>query len=163
MAESSQPTQAQINLTYDRDNTKAPYIYSKITPAKPTIVFDSYWRFAAERQKIFFGRINGKQPPWTSDPILKKHKFTNAYRASDRVSQYLIKHVIYESEQKANELFFRIILFKFFNRIETWKLLQSELGTLSFSKFSESTFKDHWVSYQFFTFFKFYKKKEDQK
>tara|TARA_B100000959_G_scaffold98334_1_gene104035 strand:- start:3489 stop:4550 length:1062 start_codon:yes stop_codon:yes gene_type:complete len=136
MAESSQPTQAQINLTYDRDNTKAPYIYSKITPAKPTIVFDSYWRFAAERQKIFFGRINGKQPPWTSDPILKKHKFTNAYRASDRVSQYLIKHVIYESEQKANELFFRIILFKFFNRIETWKLLQSELGTLSFSKFS---------------------------
>lgn len=136
MTSLNQPTQTHLDLTYNQDNITTPYVYSKITPAKPTIVFDSYWRFAAERQNIFFARIEGNQPPWTSDPILNKHKFTNAYRASDRVSQYLIKHVIYESEQTADELFFRIILFKFFNRIETWELLKSELGTISFSEFS---------------------------
>jgi len=30
--------------------------------------------------------------------VLSKFKFTNAYRASDRVSQYLIKEVIYNSD-----------------------------------------------------------------
>ena len=58
-------------------------------------VYDLYWRFAAERQKIFFGRIEGTPPPWTTDDILQTYRFTNAYRASDRVSQFLIREVIY--------------------------------------------------------------------
>ena len=29
--------------------------FSSLAPAKPTIVYDTYWRFAAERQAIFFG------------------------------------------------------------------------------------------------------------
>jgi hypothetical protein len=51
---------------------------------RPSKVFDTYWRFAAERQEIFFRRIAGAPPPWTADPILREFKFTNAYRASDR-------------------------------------------------------------------------------
>ena len=66
-----------------------------ISPLKPTPVYDTYWRFAAERQRVFFRRLEGLPPPWTDDPILSAYKFTNAYRASDRVSQYLIRHVIY--------------------------------------------------------------------
>jgi hypothetical protein len=44
--------------------------------------------------------------------------FTNAYRAADRVSQYLIRNVIYQSDLPGNadELVFRILLFKLFNR-----------------------------------------------
>jgi hypothetical protein len=61
---------------------------------RPSNVFDTYWRFAAERQEIFFRRLAGAPPPWTADSILRRFKFTNAYRASDRVSQYLIKRVI---------------------------------------------------------------------
>ena len=60
-------------------------------PLKPTEVYDSYWRFAAERQDVFFRRLHRLPPPWTDDPVLRAHKFTNAYRASDRVSQYLIR------------------------------------------------------------------------
>ena len=48
----------------------------------------TFWRFAAERQAIFFRRFHGEPCPWTDDTILQEHKFTNAYRASDRVSQY---------------------------------------------------------------------------
>jgi hypothetical protein len=74
--------------------------------------------------------------PWTDDPVLVEHKFTNAYRASDRVSQYLIKRVIYEGEQSPEEVFFRIILFKLFNKIDTWELFEKEFGEVSYSEFN---------------------------
>lgn len=74
--------------------------------------------------------------PWTQDEILLKHKFTNAYRASDRVSQYLIRNVIYKGSQEPDELFFRIILFKTFNKIDTWELLVSALGEISYNNYS---------------------------
>lgn len=107
-----------------------------MTKPTPSIVYDSYWYLAAERQNIFFKRLNDDLGPWTCDPILQKHKFTNAYRASDRVSQYLIKNVIYKGSQEPNEVFFRIILFKLFNKIETWELLNEKLTDISFENFN---------------------------
>jgi hypothetical protein len=109
----------------------------RITKKLPTAtyVLDTYWKFAAERQEIFFNRITGTTP-LTTDPILLKHKFTNAYRAADRVSQYLIREIIYKGDQTPDELLFRILLFKLFNKIETWELLQHELGTVTWAGFS---------------------------
>ena len=85
---------------------KLPYVFAKLSPARPTVVYDSYWRFAAERQEVFFRKLESPDGPWTGDPILRRHKFTNAYRASDRVSQYLIRHVIYEGDTSPEEVFF---------------------------------------------------------
>lgn len=108
-----------------------PYII-KSKGLKTTEVFDAYWRFACERQKVFFNKYEGKTVPWTDDPIIKTYKFTNAYRASDRVSQYLIKNVIYNGEKYLPEdTFFRIILFKMFNKIDTWDILRKILETLT--------------------------------
>jgi hypothetical protein len=59
----------------------------------PTVVFDTYWRFAAERLAMFYRRYSNPIGPWTSDPILRTYRFTNSYRAADRVSQYLIREV----------------------------------------------------------------------
>ncbi len=112
----------------------------KISPAKPTEVYETFWRFAAERQRIFFARLENYPYPWTDDPILSTYKFTNAYRASDRVSQYLIKHVIYEGEQAPEEIFFRIILFKLFNKIETWELLKRHVEKIHTSNFTAKRF-----------------------
>ncbi len=99
----------------------------------PSRVYDSYWRFAAERQRIFVRRFKGAPQPWTQDPVLAAYKFTNAYRASDRVSQYLIKQVIYRPDLPSSptDVFFRIILLKVFNKIETWQLLETALGRLT--------------------------------
>src|SRR5690606_31065663 len=58
----------------------------------------------------------------------ERHRFTNVYRAADRVSQYLIRDVIYTGPQDAEEMTFRILLFKLFNKIETWELLTNALG-----------------------------------
>ena len=62
---------------------------------RPTAVFDTYWRFAAARQQVYEARLAGEAPPWTADPILAAHRFTNCYRAADRVSQFLITQVCY--------------------------------------------------------------------
>jgi hypothetical protein len=119
-----------------RSETNGSVVFSRISPAKPTIVYETYWRFAVERQAIFFRRIEGAPFPWTKDPILRRYKFTNAYRASDRVSQYLIKNLIYREPNSIREVFFRIILFKMFNRIETWKLLEEMLGEITYENYS---------------------------
>ncbi len=110
-------------------------VYIHRLPVKTTVVFDTYWKFAAERQAIFFRRLCGDRMPWTEDPVFFEHKFTNAYRASDRVSQYLIRHVIYKGNQDPKEVLFRILLFKTFNKIETWELLIQELGEISWRDF----------------------------
>ena len=102
---------------------------------RPTKVFDTYWRFAAARQQVYRARQRGDPGPWTADPILATYRFTNCYRAADRVSQYLIKKVIYRGSQNADELLFRILLFRFFNRISTWELLRSAFGELSWATF----------------------------
>ena len=114
-------------------------IINKLRPAKATVVFETYWRFAAERQNIFFNRIQGMSPPWTEDEILRIYKFTNAYRASDRVSQYLIRHVI-SGKRPPADVFLRCILFKIFNKIETWELLLASVGDINCETFDEKQF-----------------------
>jgi hypothetical protein len=95
----------------------------------PTAVFDTYWRFAQARQRIYLARLSGAPQPWTPDPILARYRFTNCYRAADRVSQHVIRDVIYRGDQTWDEIFFRTVLFKLFNRTSTWRRLTAELGT----------------------------------
>jgi len=125
----------QTTPTFFRDT-------NRFSGLRPTAVFDSYWRFAAERQAIFFRRLAGGSAPWTADPILARHRFTNAYRAADRVSQYLIREVIYgEGRAMASqEQLFRIMLFKFFNKIDTWKMLEDQLGEISWANFDPDAY-----------------------
>ncbi|NHA05457.1 hypothetical protein G7092_16725 [Mucilaginibacter sp. HC2] len=110
-------------------------IINKINKPKPSIVFDTYWYFAAERQKVFFNRFSDSYPPWSKDPIIQHYKFTNAYRITDRVSQYLVKNIIHQGDQKPEELLFRILLFKLFNKIETWELVEKNFGEVRFDTY----------------------------
>ena len=82
-----------------------------------------YWRFARRRLKLYFERLEG--PAIASDPILAKYRFTNAYRASDRVSQKLIRIQYNDKafEDSPREIFYRTMLFKLFNKLETWQLI----------------------------------------
>ncbi len=73
-------------------------------------------------------RVLADPPPPETDPVLATYRFTNAYRAADRVSQYLIRHVLYAGDPTPTETFFRCILFKLFNKIETWEHLCSQFG-----------------------------------
>lgn len=114
---------------------QSPHVFVRLSPVEATPVFDSYWHFAAERQAILMRRARNSPAPWTTDPVLRKHKFTNTYRAADRVSQFLIADVIYRESQQADEIVFRILLFKLFNKIETWTHLLSQFGELTWNEF----------------------------
>lgn len=133
--------QIQFEHFFDREikpNPSIPFLQSR--GIKPSPIFDTYWQYAAERQQVFMKRKSGVSFPWTDDDILLKYKFTNVYRASDRVSQYLIKEVIYCGGSgnvfSPEDTFFRIILFKLFNKIETWEYLESELETIDLKSYS---------------------------
>lgn len=100
-------------------------------------VFDLYWYFACERQNIFWKKINGDPAPWTYDKILQEYKFCNSYRVNDRVSQYLLKNVIYNGNNyNYEDMLFRIILFKLFNKESTWELLSKNFGDILLKNFN---------------------------
>ena len=100
-------------------------------------VYDIFWYFAFERQNIWYRKMMGQRPPYTSDDILKEYKFCNAYRVLDRVSQYMLKNVIYNGENYSKEdMLFRIVLFKIFNKEDTWEYLTKKLGDITLSNFS---------------------------
>ena len=108
----------------------------KKSTIKRSEAFDVYWKFCHERQSVYLKRVNGEDTPWTNDSIISQYKFTNAYRASDRVSQYLIKNVIYEGSQDNEEVIFRTLLFKIFNKIETWEFLKTKLNSIEYKSFN---------------------------
>src|SRR5262245_3676283 len=107
------------------------FSFARLRLPRPTPVFQTLWRFAAERQEIMFRRLRGDTEPWTRDPVLATYRFTNTYRVLDRVSQYLVRCVIYRGSPNPDEVFFRILLFKFFNRIDTWELLLRKFAEMT--------------------------------
>lgn len=94
----------------------------------------SYWTLAAERQRIYHARLRGDAAPWTDDPVVAQYRFTNAYRAADRVSQDLIR-VVYGGSQHPRDLLFRILLFRFFNKPETWSAIEEARGEITADDF----------------------------
>lgn len=101
----------------------------KRPPVPRQRIYDLYWYFASERQRIFERRIAGKPWPWTDDPILKTFKFCNVFRAADRVSLHLIFNVAYHNEPCSPEdRLFQIVAFRMFSKIETWQTVREFLG-----------------------------------
>ncbi|MHC8508425.1 MAG: nucleotide kinase domain-containing protein [Rhodospirillales bacterium] len=123
-----------------RPRRTGPDVHVPLGEPVPSEVFPTYWKFAALRQQVFFARVEGRPETAPHDDIIASHRFTNAYRASDRVSQYLIRHVIYDHDWSSEDLFFRIMLFKFFNKIETWEALKSEFGEITWEAYSFKRF-----------------------
>src|SRR5665647_309380 len=99
-----------------------------------TEVLRSYWYLAAERQSVYHQRLRGAPAPWTRDEVLSSYRFTNAYRAADRVSQDLIR-VQYDGPQSAENLLLRTLIYRFFNKPATWHAVESVVGTLSMETF----------------------------
>lgn len=100
--------------------------------------FRYFFYFMEERMNIFWEKYYSPQNLLTKDKVFIKHKFTNVYRASDRVSQYLINNVIYNKnyiDNSAEDILLRILIFKVFNKIETWEFLTSKIGEVSVKNF----------------------------
>ena len=104
------------------------------TKPKRSDVYDTYWRFASKRFGIFENRLANRYGPWTDDPILRDNKFTNVFRASDRVSQFLIG--IQNQGDNLEDVFFKTLLFKIFNKIETYRFIEKNVNKITYKNFS---------------------------
>ncbi|KZT21621.1 hypothetical protein NEOLEDRAFT_744437 [Neolentinus lepideus HHB14362 ss-1] len=105
-------------------------------------VFDTLFLWMAERDAIRRKRVAGEPAPWTDDPIFSKYRFTNVFRVFDRTTQYILKNVINRGSTDLNECAFRVMLFRTFNRISTWELLESSIGALTWKAFDFDTYKE---------------------
>lgn len=104
--------------------------------------FDNFFWFVAERHRIHCLRIAGRNPPWTEDEILAEYAFTNVFRVFDRVTQYILCNVVGKGDEGLDDAVFRVLLFRTFNRIETWELLEAELGTLTWREFDVDKYEE---------------------
>jgi hypothetical protein len=102
-------------------------------------VLQSYWYFAQERQRVYHARLAGDSPPWTIDPVISQYRFTNAYRAADRVSQDLIR-IAYDGPQTPENIVLRVLLFRFFNKPSTWRALNDAFGEITTESFDVEAF-----------------------
>ncbi len=101
--------------------------------------YQYYFYFLQERMDIFWKRYENKNYPFSNDFIFINYKFTNVYRSTDRVSQYLIRNVIYNERNSwlnEEDILLRILLFKIFNKIETWEYLEEKFGMITFRNFN---------------------------
>lgn len=97
-------------------------------------LMDTLWYWMRERHSIHERRFAG-QTAWTEDPILQDYKFTNLFRVFDRNTQFILNEVIPDGPSDLTETSFRIVLFRTFNRIETWKRLRNYFGQLKWATF----------------------------
>ncbi len=101
----------------------------KRQPVTRPRIYDLYWYFASERQRMFECRVAGEPGPWTDDSILREFKFCNVFRAADRVSQYMIRDVCYHGEPCSEEdRLFQVTAFRTFSKIATWRTVRDILG-----------------------------------
>ncbi len=73
--------------------------------------FALFWKYAPERQQIYWRQLAGQTENLTDDLILSSYRFTNNYRAVDKVSQYLINRVQDDRRWDWPEAFARTPLF----------------------------------------------------
>ena len=99
----------------------------------------SYWTVATERQRVYHARLAGLPAPWTNDEVISRYRFTNAYRAADRVSQDLIR-VIYHGPQKPEDVLLRTLVYRFFNKPSTWAALEAVRGSMTWDSFSSEDY-----------------------
>jgi hypothetical protein len=103
-------------------------------PRLLNIVFE----WMAERHLVFERRLLNEPFPWTTDLVLQQHSFCNVYRLLDAGTQWLIHEVVNEGgSQDLVEVVFRTILYRLFNKTQTWQLLVRSLGPeLKWSEFN---------------------------
>jgi hypothetical protein len=106
-------------------------------------VFDTYWSFAAERQAVYLARLRRSPLPWTYDEVLRTHRFTNVFRAADRVSQFLITRVQRApiASLEPVDVVFRTLLFKIFNREDTWQRLERAVGPVTWRTYDYDRYR----------------------
>jgi hypothetical protein len=99
--------------------------------------------FIWEREVVRIVRETGVERPYTADPVLDKYKFTNIHRRDDRVTKWIIEHIIKPNE-KRQDLWFILLITRLINWPPTLQRLIDDgilfraAGDFNPQEFSES-------------------------
>ncbi|KAI5117105.1 hypothetical protein M0805_008224 [Coniferiporia weirii] len=148
MGEESTATLRTVRLSWTKKrksgSTKEGVIPLEVEVDDKTLVttpiFDTFWRYAAERNALEERRRAGEPPPWTDDEALQTYKFCSVFRVADRGSQFLIREVIEKGSQRPEEIFFRVLLYSSFVRIETYELLARCIKPLTWKSYKQEEY-----------------------
>lgn len=83
---------------------------------------DKLMHWIVERHSVFLKKEQGLPKPWTADPILRGHFFTNPYRENDKVTRWYAKN-IREPLASSPHLVFATVCFRWFNWPATGEVL----------------------------------------
>lgn len=83
--------------------------------------------FVVERHRIWERRQFGHPAPWTLNPILATHKFTNVFRLLDPGTQFILSD-LYDPVASPGTNLMRFFLYRHTGRIEVWEYIQLMLG-----------------------------------
>jgi hypothetical protein len=81
-------------------------------------IYETFVHWITERERARVGKTEGLPKPWTDDPIIQQHRFCNVRRDDDRVTRWIQENVIRPNAWD-NNLWFNIVLARFFNNEET--------------------------------------------
>ena len=103
---------------------------------------EAFLYFVNEREQVRRNRESGLPAPWTHDPVLQKYKFTNVRRQNDRVSKWVIEHLITPAVEDGDEhLWFTLLIARLVNWPPTLqKLLDAGVIPCSPAAFEASKF-----------------------
>lgn len=92
-----------------RDSAPYPMPDASSVCSLPSLLY-----FIWEREVIRIVKERGGEKPYTKDPVLQKYKFTNIRRRDDRVSRWVIEHLIKPREHNPH-LWFTLLIARLIN------------------------------------------------
>jgi len=82
--------------------------------AETVCSWGGYLYFVHERENMRLLKVSGHAGSLTADPVLQEYRFTNVRRRDDRMSQWMIKHLI-EPHETRMDLWFTLLIARLIN------------------------------------------------
>lgn len=94
-----------------------------------------FFKLARERQEIYLKKEYSRPKPWTTDKIFLKYRFCNVFREQDKTTVWF-RNNIRERLRNDPAVLISTVAFRWFNLIETGKILMKERTGLFEGKFN---------------------------
>ncbi|QZI90429.1 hypothetical protein MYOV003v1_p0105 [Vibrio phage 207E48.1] len=107
-----------------------------IKRAKPKLridILNRHYEWMRDRYRIYLKKdVEGLPAPWTTNPILLNHKFTNTRREHDRQTKLIIHNVCLNPRLSLEDKVLNIIVFRMYNN---WKVFDVLGGPWTIGEF----------------------------
>lgn len=100
--------------------------------------------FVGARHEAYTARQAGREAPWTAEPIVASHKFTNVFRVLDYGSQFVLTDLVGPG---AGDYLMRCFLYRHTNLPSAWLAFARETGSMPFIEQLDQL-REFWQDYR---------------